>query len=100
MSEFKTIWSPESSQNFPTIDYGRTDGIHDKVESLGVTYEGGVLHFSKSNRLKEIDVSQCKDILIRSADQGLIIEFFNKGGDYEEYRVDEQGDVVPTNEEK
>ncbi len=99
MSEYRSMLS-ESEFNFPIIDYGRREGTYEKAAELGLVYRDGVLYCSNSSLIKEIDLSQSSDILIRPGEVGLIIEVDYKSGVYEEYRVSEDGEVTLINEQK
>lgn len=97
MSEYESMLS-ESEFNFPIINYSRREGTFEKAAELGLDYRDGVLYCSNSSVVKEIDLSQGSDILIRPGEKGLIIEVNYKSGDYEEYRVSEDGEVELINE--
>lgn len=94
MSEFESSWANnEELLKFPIVAYDRLDG-EVKAAELGMTYEKGVLHFSQSEDVKEIDVAKAKDILVRHTDNGMIIELLFKEGKnetYAEYEVDMNG---------
>lgn len=92
MSEFESEWLGELNR-FPTVVYSQLDG-EVKASELGMTYEKGILHFSQSEDVKEIDVTKAKDILVRQTQNGLIIELLfreERKETYAEYEVDMNG---------